>query len=589
MRSALPLAPKKLPMPLWRVAPAVSDAADGKASACAFGPVAVATDPRRFLEAQLGLGLSVAQLNVTASEVRCVARFEGDGLDAVEVAVSDSARAAMLSVTVEAAAAGPCRAPPPPPRRPACAGASARGGGRPPARDAPRTCGRGATPATSASSSRRSRRAASCASTPAPTARRSTSTPGTTKRRPASSWRFGDDAMAAPVGGVRAALGALPPRGPAVAPDGERGLGDHGRRRARALRRRPLRREPGSVVDAALAIATATAGKLAVVHDERSAAFYALGHARARPGSVAAVLTTMAVRGVDRFGVSDGGDANRGLAGIDGVLSTALGYAENSGGALLLIGDQALLHDAGALRAVADAKRLRGARLQTVVTNNDGGGIFSFLPLATNAPGLPADEVVDEETEFEPIQRRAAAAAARARPRARVVGGADDRGAADLHYEFSAGASSEPPVLLLHGLFGRRRASRLAPPRDVIAVDLPGHGRSGPSLAHHAAGFEPLVRRVVALSARLAASRATRARRRGARGRAARDRPLDGDQSWRGFFDDWYAGDAKAGMWRGLRADGDAYGALLARRLAPRPLKGFAASLRHGGSAIRPR
>ena len=44
----------------------------------------------------------------------------------------------------------------------------------------------------------------------------------------------------------------------------------------------------------ALAIARdpATAGKLAVVHDERSAAFYALGHARARPGSVAAVLTT---------------------------------------------------------------------------------------------------------------------------------------------------------------------------------------------------------------------------------------------------------------------------------------------------------
>ena len=103
MRSALPLAPKKLPMPLWRVAPAVSDAADGKASTCAFGPVAVATDPRRFLEAQLGLGLSVAQLNVTASEVRCVARFEGDGLDAVEVAVSDSGggAAAMLSVTVE--------------------------------------------------------------------------------------------------------------------------------------------------------------------------------------------------------------------------------------------------------------------------------------------------------------------------------------------------------------------------------------------------------------------------------------------------------------------------------------------------------
>ena len=45
-------------------------------------------------------------------------------------------------------------------------------------------------------------------------------------------------------------------------------------------------------------------------------------------------------------------EANRGLAGIDGVVATALGYAENHDSATTywLIGDQAMLHDAGSLR-----------------------------------------------------------------------------------------------------------------------------------------------------------------------------------------------------------------------------------------------
>lgn len=73
--------------------------------------------------------------------------------------------------------------------------------------------------------------------------------------------------------------------------------------------------------------------------------------------------------------------ANRGLAGIDGNISTALGIASQRSSAVALIGDLSFLHDLTGLIGANDIN------LRIFVINNDGGGIFSTLP-QHNATGF---------------------------------------------------------------------------------------------------------------------------------------------------------------------------------------------------------
>ena len=93
------------------------------------------------------------------------------------------------------------------------------------------------------------------------------------------------------------------------------------------------------------------------------------------------VASSMPVRDLDTYAATDGSPvpvaANRGASGIDGTVATAAGFARGLGRPVtLLIGDLALLHDLNSLAM------LRGVHVVVVILNNDGGGIFSVLPVA---------------------------------------------------------------------------------------------------------------------------------------------------------------------------------------------------------------
>lgn len=101
------------------------------------------------------------------------------------------------------------------------------------------------------------------------------------------------------------------------------------------------------------------------------------------PGSTIVASSSMPIRDLEWFADDFRGVrvvSNRGVNGIDGVVSTAIGVAvATEAPVALLIGDVALLHDSSALAALAR----RRVDLRVVVVDNDGGGIFSFLPQAT--------------------------------------------------------------------------------------------------------------------------------------------------------------------------------------------------------------
>ena len=95
------------------------------------------------------------------------------------------------------------------------------------------------------------------------------------------------------------------------------------------------------------------------------------------------LASSMPVRDMDAYSVSDGPvievAVNRGASGIDGTVASAAGFVRGLGRpAALVTGDLALLHDLNSLAMLRNLPH----PLVIVAVNNDGGGIFSFLPVS---------------------------------------------------------------------------------------------------------------------------------------------------------------------------------------------------------------
>ena len=112
------------------------------------------------------------------------------------------------------------------------------------------------------------------------------------------------------------------------------------------------------------------------------AAHRALGAAYA-DGDLVYTASSLPIR--DQEGFAAGGDAlvlflaNRGANGIDGIVSSGVGAAAAAGRpAWILTGDLGLYHDLNAVALLRDSE----VPIRLVVFNNDGGGIFEFLPQA---------------------------------------------------------------------------------------------------------------------------------------------------------------------------------------------------------------
>ncbi|MBM7588351.1 2-succinyl-5-enolpyruvyl-6-hydroxy-3-cyclohexene-1-carboxylate synthase [Bacillus pakistanensis] len=94
------------------------------------------------------------------------------------------------------------------------------------------------------------------------------------------------------------------------------------------------------------------------------------------------VSNSMPIRDVDTYFLNTNKQinvlANRGANGIDGVVSTALGVSTSKAPTFLLIGDLAFFHDMNGLLA----GKMHNLNVKIIVLNNNGGGIFSYLPQA---------------------------------------------------------------------------------------------------------------------------------------------------------------------------------------------------------------
>lgn len=227
-----------------------------------------------------------------------------------------------------------------------------------------------------------------------------------------------------------------------------------------------------------------------------------------------------------------------GASGIDGIISTAAGFASsNQSPTTLLIGDVAALHDINGLHTLnVDSFPSSSAPLSTVVVNNNGGGIFSFLPIskhgddvgfeeyfgtptdsfsfssAAKASGIPFSsastykgfkreykdvleagkhtlveaKVVDRETNVAVHAEITKLANTAVEEFLTHESGEADNSLEMIEYSNNVDNHPVKTILLLHGWLGTKEdwkesateLTNILPDWRVIAVDLPGHGNS---------------------------------------------------------------------------------------------------------------
>ncbi len=95
------------------------------------------------------------------------------------------------------------------------------------------------------------------------------------------------------------------------------------------------------------------------------------------------LANSMPIRDMDMYAASGKNavrvGANRGASGIDGAIATAAGFSKGLNRPVtVLLGDLAFLHDVNSLAMLRHAAK----PITLVVINNNGSGIFSFLPIA---------------------------------------------------------------------------------------------------------------------------------------------------------------------------------------------------------------
>jgi 2-succinyl-5-enolpyruvyl-6-hydroxy-3-cyclohexene-1-carboxylate synthase len=120
-------------------------------------------------------------------------------------------------------------------------------------------------------------------------------------------------------------------------------------------------------------------------------------------GATLFVSNSMPIRDLDRFGEPRSGAmtvlGNRGVSGIDGIISTGLGAGSATAEPLVLVtGDLAYYHDMNGLLALDRC----GVDATIVLVDNDGGGIFHKLPIEQFDPPFTEQFKTPHGLDFEP-------------------------------------------------------------------------------------------------------------------------------------------------------------------------------------------